>query len=354
MRLQIAKSCACLLLLSAVGYAGPPIELELATERGVQITAPHEWLQLLASIGVENVRIRGMRAGDEVQAVNRGTAERPRFYVLAFLTTRDQLRLPGGTFSRAERAGLKDYFDRLVDDGAEALTAPRGPFGLTAKELDAVTADLAQPIDFETKGQPPIVVLDKLLSKFEVGRSFPDGDNPLPALERADPIAEELQGLTAGTGLAILLRNYGLVLRPVKTRGQPVAFSIMPADGNDVSQSTLGVSDDQRMRNWPIGWKPDRLGSEIAPALFEPRNAEIEGYTLKETLIAIGSRVNIPFFVDHAALRTKRINPADIQVRLARTRSSYMRVLDRVLAQARLHCQLRVDEAGKPFLWITR
>jgi hypothetical protein len=354
MRLQIAKSCACWLLLSVAGYADPPIELELATERGVQITAPHEWLQLLASIGVENVRIRSMRAGDEVRAINRGTAERPRYFVLAFLTTQDQIRLPGGTFSRGDRARLKDYFDRLVDDGAEALTAPRGPFGLTAKELEAVTADLAQPIDFETKGQPPKVVLEKLLSKFEVRRPFSDGGDTLPGLQSADPIADELQGLTAGTGLAMLLRNYGLVLRPVKTRGRPVAFSIGPADGTDVSQSTLGLSDDLKMRDWPIGWRPDRLGSEIAPALFEPRNAEIEGYALDETLAAIQSRVSIPFYLDRAALRAKKINPADIQVRLARTRSSYMRVLDRVLAQAGLHCQLRVDEAGTPFLWITR
>ena len=29
------------------------------------------------------------------------------------------------------------------------------------------------------------------------------------------------------------------------------------------------------------------------------------------------------------------------------------RVIDRVLAQARLGSQLRVDEAGTPFLWIT-
>ena len=59
MRMQLARSCACLLLMTVAGYAAPPIELELVTERGVQITAPHEWLQLLASIGVDDVRIRG-------------------------------------------------------------------------------------------------------------------------------------------------------------------------------------------------------------------------------------------------------------------------------------------------------
>ena len=46
-RLLIVLACA------ATAHAAPPIELELATERGVQITAPQEWLQLLAGIGIE-------------------------------------------------------------------------------------------------------------------------------------------------------------------------------------------------------------------------------------------------------------------------------------------------------------
>ena len=108
--------------------------------------------------------------GDELKAENRGTAERPRYHVLGFLTGGDQLRLPGGTFSRGDRAALKDYFERLGDDGAEALTARRGRFGLTEKELEAVTADLAQPIDFETKGRPVVDVLGKLVSRFGVQR----------------------------------------------------------------------------------------------------------------------------------------------------------------------------------------
>jgi hypothetical protein len=41
-------------------------------------------------------------------------------------------------------------------------------------------------------------------------------------------------------------------------------------------------------------------------------------------------------------------------VTLPRTKTYYKRVLDRVLAQARLGAQVRIDEAGTPFLWITR
>jgi hypothetical protein len=352
--MQLARSCACVLLMTAASFAAPPIKLELATERGVQITAPHEWLQLLASIGIDNVRIRGTQPGDALKAENIGTAERPSYHVIGFLTSGDKLRLPGGTFSRGDRAALKDYFERLGDDGAEALTAPRGRFGLTAKELEAVTADLAQPIDFETKGRPVVEVIGKLIARFEIQRLGAHGASTMPELRKADPIPDGLQGMTAGTGLAIILRNYGYVLQPGKLRANPLSYHVAPDDPDERLQSTRGEIDDADMSQWPIGWKPDRLAADIVPELFEPRNAEIEGYTLEETLAAIGSRVKIPFFVDHSALRAARIDPAAVQVRLARSRISYKRVLDRVLSQSRLYCEIRVDEGGTPFVWITR
>jgi hypothetical protein len=352
--MQLARSCACLLLINVACCAAPAIRLELATERGVQITAPQEWLQLLAAIGIDDVRIQSTQTPVELKAENRGTAERPSYHVTGILTAGDQLRLPGRNFARGDRAALKDYFERLGADGAEALTAPRGRFGLTATELAAVTADFAQPIDFKTKGLPVTDLLKTLTARFQVQRWGTHGAATMPDLRRADPIRYELQGLTAGTGLAIALRNCGYVLRPGKVRAVPLSYNIAPIDPGDRFQSTLGETDDRELSEWPIGWKPAQLPSEIVPALLEPRNAEIEGYTLEETLEAIGSRVKIPFYIDHAALRAARIDPAAIPVQIARSRISYKRVLDRVLSQARLYCQIRVDEAGTPFLWITR
>jgi hypothetical protein len=165
-------SAAFFCLAGVAIAAAPPVELELATERGVQITAPQEWLQLFAGIGLEHVTIRGMQSGDEPRATNVGSPQRPHHHMLGIITTRDQLRLPGGTFSPGERAKLRDYFDRLSADGAESLTAPRGRFGLTEKELTATLTDLSQSIDFETKGQPPHTVIDQLrkkhANKFEI------------------------------------------------------------------------------------------------------------------------------------------------------------------------------------------
>ena len=82
-------------------------------------------------------------------------------------------------------------------------------------------------------------------------------------------------------------------------------------------------------------------------------NVEIEGYTLQEAIDAIAPRLKLPIFWDHAAFAEHKIDPATIQVHVPRTRTFYKRILDRVLAQARL-AELRVDEAGTAFLWISK
>jgi hypothetical protein len=340
-----------ILIASATACAAPPIELELATERGVQITAPREWLQLLTSIGIDNVQIRGFRAGDEPSVKNRGSAERPRYHVVGILTSKHQLQLPGGTFSRSDKAKLKDYFEGLTADGAESLAAPRGRFALTEKEMTAVLADLAQPIEFQTIGLPVRDAMEQLQAKFET--KFALDREADRALRDSVPCRDELKGLTAGTGLAILLRSSGLALRPEKLRGQTVEYRIDPIAADAIDEETLGNADSADSKSWPVGWEPQQTPGELAPSLFEYRNAEISGFTLEETLDAIGPRVKISIYIDHAALAAHKIEPAKIEVRLARTRTIYKRVIDRVLAQAKLGSQVRIDEAGKPFLWIT-
>jgi hypothetical protein len=354
MRFCLLLCAACVFSPGSVAFAAPAVELEVATEQGVQITAPQEWLQLLAAIGIDHVRIRTMRAGDEPRVVDRGKIGGAGFRVIGILTSDDQLRLPGRTFTRGDRAKLKDYLAGLVADGPESLTAPRGRFGLTDKEMQAVLADFTQPVNFETKGQPLRVVLDQFQSR--LSSKFGMDADAEEHIREAAPIIDDVRNLSAGMALALVLRSYGMVMRPEKTRGQPVVYRIAKVDAESLRQSTLGRlsgDDAAAMKNWPIGWEFNETPGDVAPSLSEFLNAEIDGYTLGEALAAIGPRVKIPLYFDHAVLQAKQIDPSKVQVKMSRTRTSYKRVIDRVLAQARLGSQLRVDEAGTPFLWIT-
>jgi hypothetical protein len=354
MRIQPLTAALIFLVAATTALAAPPVELELATERGVQITAPQEWLQLLAGIGIEHVTIRGIQPDDAPRVTNSGSARKPDYHMIGVITLHYQLHLPGGTFSRGDRAKLKDYFDRLSADGAESLTAPRGRFGLTEKELTTAFADLSQPINFETKGLQPHAVIDRLQPK--LGSKLEIDPAAEQSLREAQPVEDELKGITTGTALAMVLRSYGLVLRPEKARGQAVAYRIVPAEADAVGQITLGKPNapEPNAKYWPIGWEPDKAPGEIAPSLRESLNAEIDGYSLEEAIAAIRPRLKLPLYLDHAALVAHKIDPAKTQLKLARARMTYKRLLDRVLAQAHLGSTIRVDESGMPFLWVTR
>lgn len=334
--------------------SAPPVDVELATEQGLQITAPQEWLQLLAGIGVDHVQIRGIRASDEPRIENRGTASQPNYHLVGVITSREQLRLPGGTYSRGDRAMLKDYFERLSADGAEAMTAPRGRFGLTEKEISSVFTDLTPPIDFETKGQLPRAILDRLQAKLTAKLMIDGEANRI--LQDASPLGDELKGVSTGTGLAILLRNYSLAFSPEKWRGQPIAYRLEVSNVVTGDESTLGRpgKPDPNAKYWPIGWESDKPPGELAPSLRETLSAEIDGYSLEEALAAIEPRLKLPLYKDHVALAAAKTEPAKVQVKLARAKMSYKRLLDRVLAQAHLGSSLRIDESGKPFIWVTK
>ena len=339
-----------LLALTATACAAVPVEVELATTSGVQITAPQQWLQLLTNLGIADVRIRGANDGDQPQLENRGTDSQPRYHVLGILSAGEELQLPGGKFHAADRAKLKDYFARLSAEGAEGTTAPHGRFGLTAKQLATVTAELAQPIDFTTKDQPLRAALDRLQSRFRL-RISPDADADR-ILRDAAPVADEVNGLTAGTGVALILRSYGLALKPEKSLGEPVIYRVTPiAADTDLHEKQGGAKDQE---SWPVGTPTDKSPRDVSPVLMESLNVEIDGYTLAEAIDVIGPRIKLPIYWDHYALAAAHIDRAAVKVSVPKTRTYYKRVLDRVLAQAHLAGQLRVDEAGTSFLWITK
>jgi hypothetical protein len=341
---------AIVVAVAAAASAAAPIVLELATGSGLQITAPQEWLQLLTSLGIDDVQIRSAHADDEPKLENRGTEDRPRYHVVGILSAGEVLHLPGGTFRASDRDRLKEYLTRLAAEGAEGTTAFHGRFGLTEKQLAVVRADLAQPIDFATKGQPPRAILNRLQPKLTL-RFAPDGDADR-ILRDAEPAQDEVKGLTVGTGLAMILRSYGLALRPEKSLGEATAYHIAlaPASASGRDPQTSSKETD----SWPVGTQWDKSPRDLAPVLMEFVNVEIDGYTLTEAVDAVAPRIKLPIYWDHAALAAAHIDPAAIKVAVPKTRTYYKRVLDRVLAQARLAGQLRTDEAGTPFLYITR
>lgn len=333
---MVGLVAALALGLPQIAAAKPRVEMELATEPGFPITGAQKWVKLLGGLGLDGVRIRSRTAGDAPKNTQRGTDASPSYHVLGILTAGDRLQLEGATFTSRDVGRIQQYLEKLRSTGSAAPGAKPGPFGLSEDALAEVMKALAGPLDFGTKGTGPAKLVEKLATKL----ALPVATDPAAAtrLAEADPLKDELRGLAAGTALAAMLRPSGLVLQPQKT-----------ADGVRLAIAVATP----KSETWPVGFKPQKPERELLPVLFEFLNVEIEGIKLPAALEALSDRLEVPFLLDHNALALHGIDPAAIDVSVPSTRSYYKRILDRVLFQARLKCELRIDEADKPFIWIT-
>ena len=322
---------------AALAWAAPLVSLELSTETGFPLGGERKWLMLLKDCKLTNIRFRSQRAGSKIEIKNRGTEESPNYVVVGVLTARNTLRLPGVEFRYGERAAITKWVEKLKADGMEGVTAQTGVFGLTKKQILEVHQALTGKVNFSTRGLTNAEAVARIARGLQLELTL----EPTARAAMASPekVADELQGLSAGTSLAIILRPLGLVLVPNRPAGKMVRLVVMSAD--------------QVKESWPIGWPPQKNPGLMLPVLFKNLEVEIKEVALGTALEALAPRVKAPFVFDYNALARDRIDLATVKVSVPAGRTYYKKILDRVLSQARLYCEIRVDEVNTPFLWIS-
>lgn len=333
---------ACPILLLAVLGASPAlaqsprVALELVTRAGLPPTAPQEWYQALSNLGFSSLRIRSGTSGDAIGIQNQGTKAAPSYKVVGMLSADNMLNLPGGKFGLKDTGKLRKWLDNLRDLGTEGVTAPRAAFGLTPSQLQEVHDDLKRSVGFSTKGMAAGTAIARIGGTLGMPLELDAGSNG--ALARVE-VADELKGLSCGTSLAAIARPAGLVLAPRRASGGPLVYRIgKPQAGSEA---------------WPVGWMPKQRPAEVLPLMFELLNVEIKEIPVSEAVEAVEGRLEVPFLFDRNAMALYGADPTSIQADVPSRKMTYSRVLDTVLMQARLKYELRLDEADKPFLWIT-
>jgi len=337
---SIAK---CLLVLAAsccwasAAHAKPQVTLELLTRPGLPLTASQEWHRALSGLGVASLQIRPAGTRDEMGISQQGSKSAPSYKVIGIISSDNVLHVPGGNFKPGDTAKLRKWLENLSDEGAEGVTAARSAFGMIPRQLEQVQDDLKRPVDFSTKGMPTAKAVRKIATQLK----FPLTIDEAAGLELAKvEVDDELTGLSSGTALALMLRPAGLVLVPERAAGAEFGYRIAKSQAGQEA--------------WPAGWKPKKRPNEMLGELFEFLNVEIpQDIPVPEVLEAIQARLKVPFLFDHNALALHGIDPAKATANELNKRLTYSQVLNKVLTQARLKYELRVDEADKPFLWIS-
>lgn len=326
-------------LVLALGTAAHAerVNMVLLTEPGFPATSMQEWYQTLTALKVDNLQIRQAAGNDRVQVLVGGSEQEPVYSVTGVLTAQNDLMLPGGRYGLRDRAGLSAWLGRLRRDGPVGAEKPKLPFGLTAEQFTAAHDDLARAVEEATKGRRAKELLDALGGKL---RSPLVADaEALRLLDGEDgTVLDELRGVSAGTALAAAMRPAGLVVVP-RVRGGQLEFAIQkPVDKGE---------------SWPVGWPPKKPMRDVVPDIVQGINVELDDVALTRVLDVVAERLKVPILLDHNGLARQGIDPTQVKARLPKSQSSYATILGRILFPAGLRWELRVDEAGKPLIWVT-
>jgi hypothetical protein len=328
------------LLLSGMASAAsarPPVGLVLLADSSPAVAhSAQRWIAMFSKLGVDGVQIRSARPGESIGIEEVGTPAAPSYRVTGQLNGGTELVLPGGRFGLTDSQALGKWLDELGKHGSSGVTEKKGAFGLLPKQTEEAKDGLAATVDFATKGMPAAEAVDKIGKILKLPLAI-DADIQ-QAIATDDPVRDELQGLSAGTALAALARPIGAALRPRESAGGVLEYTLTKSKAGEEA--------------WPIGWPPEQAEGKVIPQLLESLNVEIRDIPLLQAAAALQARFKVPFLWDHNSILKNRIDLAK-KVSFPNKRAYYVTVLRQLLSQDELKYSVRVDEAGKPLIWIT-
>lgn len=327
----------CLLdfTVSFVGWAAPSradeplprVRFEVSVPVGANSLQAHTWAKALEPLARGGVRISSTAGKPSVEKTSvGGTAI---YQVHGVITKSGKLQVPGAEFRVRDKARLRKWINQLDQKPAPTKLA----FGFTVDQMLAVHDKLSATVVESTKGRPGDKVAIEICTLAQVRLELSDRAS-LPG----DAVLDELQGLSCGTSLVALLRPWGLVAVP-RIQG---------------TQIVMTVSDVRRAKEfWPVGWPAKKKAHELIPKLWDKVEVEVTETPIGEAAAVIRSQLDVPMLWDHNGMARQRIDPARDTVAYQSAQTFYQKLLDRLLLQVNLKEEVRVDEANRPFLWIS-
>lgn len=313
------------------------VELEVYSTPTTPATTQHQWLEALSEVGADRVSAKTTRK--PTPSVEETTYGGSKVILVKGVISDRKIKLPKKTFSITDKRAIADYLQSLRADGAKTTLAEKKAFGLTSEQLVEVHSKLTSVVSSSTKDEESGSLLTQMIQSLPLRTNL--SPSARTALRSDEKVSNEHQGMSTGTALSIELRKHDLVLRPSPKQGRGVELEIVPTS--------------QAPESWPQGWPSKEAPVTTFPKLFEVTALQLNNIQLDSVLDAIARRLKIEFIVDPAAWGQKPVDLSTVKVTYNKPRSSYSAAIGAILHQSKpqLRHEIRLDENGKPFIWIT-
>ena len=315
------------------------VELIFDAQSGVGLHA-QEWNREFERLGYP-VRIRRGIAGDKPEVRERTLGTERTVTAIGQLDRTGQLIFPERRFSRADAGKLGEWLQELETYGAQGTPAGEPVWGLDETQFGALYSALSRKVDADLEG----LRLREAVARLGLPESYPvrftaEAEAWLASEYPGDSkFRQSLAGLSTGTALAVLVGDYGLGFRPERQPDGSIALAVDPLkDAEDA---------------WPVGWEPKESRQKTFPALFELVPVDLDGVKLTDLIHAVSVKTGVPIVFDHYRIEASDIELDKIVVEHPPRTTSWSLLLRAVTYPHRLTRELRVDERGQPFVWIT-
>jgi hypothetical protein len=298
-----------------------------------------EWMETIGKMDV-TLTVRPGRPTEKVEVTEKkGAGTLRTVSVRGFLDNKGQLIFPDKTFTQGDVGKLAAWIEDLRTYGAQGNPEGRPAWGLSKEQFGVIHTALKRPIDFETRDLELDKVLEKLTLPADVPLRFSTAANRVLKDRGGAVVAQSLKGISQGTALAVILNDQGLAFHPRRLPEGTVELTAIAADESGGA--------------WPVGWPRQQSPPETAPALFDIKAIDLEEEPLDGILEAAAGVIGIPILIDRPAMEARQIDLAKVKITHPRKRTTWITALNSFTFKAKAKFEVLIDEAGKPFLWVT-
>ncbi|NNJ27494.1 hypothetical protein [Alienimonas chondri] len=327
------------------------------------VLGTRRWRESLAALGADT-SVRTGRPGDSIGVTENVGVGLRTVIATGRLTSNGALEFPGQSFQPSDRQALSDWVDSLTTHGAAGDPNGQPLWGLSQTQFRAVFTALSapSPAEFVAVSDGPI---GPALLALELPPTLPVRFSAAAKAKLAgpDPALGDgaLPAFSKGAALAAALARRGLAFHPARTPAGSLELAIDLRPPGDELTAIPGTAEaevagaEPPAGAWPVGWRtaagPGRLAA--AGGLFTLTTLGVRESTLNDFAKAVEAESGVPVVMDVAALRSVGVDPAADTVSVPPGRGTWDKAVRYAVAEHALKSELRRDEAGHGFLWVT-
>ncbi len=315
------------------------IEVTILLPKFSSSLTAQRWAKQFSAMKID-AQFRQPVYGDKLEIKERIRGTLRRVTLIGQLDRSGRLTFPDRVFTREDGKALQEWLDELKVYGAQGAPSGKPLWGLNKEQFSELYESLSQQVRFELEGTPLSEALKKLPIPPQHPLSSSAAADDWSRQHPGERVKNQVQGLTLGTVLACILREAGLGFRPLRKPSGQIDLVIMP----------LSKLPDP----WPVGWELEDQStqSDLAPSLYQFVEIGFEDAAIEDVLDAAAAAIKIPILVDDFQVEKSGVNLSTKLVTYPSKRTSWSLMLNTVVRKAGMIKKVKIDEAGRPFVWV--